>query len=324
MLKVGVLGAGHLGKTHIKVAAASPHLELIGFYDPNLKVAKASDLLKNQKAFQNLEELIEAVDIVDIVSPASTHFELAQKAIEAGKHVFIEKPMTATVAEAYEIIRLAEQKGVMGQVGHIERFNPAYLALQPFIEAPRFIETHRLAEFNPRGTDVSVVIDLMIHDIDIILSTVNAPIKNIQASGVAVISKSPDICNARIEFENGCVANLTASRISLNKLRKTRFFQKNASLVVDYLTQQVEILTIKDYNPESAEDLALVLSNAEGEKKQVLFENPQINKTNPIQDELEHFALCIENKLSPRVSLYDGAKALEVAHQIIDFMEAQI
>ncbi|NDG46994.1 MAG: gfo/Idh/MocA family oxidoreductase, partial [Flavobacteriia bacterium] len=269
MLKVGVFGAGHLGKIHIKVIAASPKLELIGYYDPNLDLAQSSDLLKKHKAFQSPEELIHAVDIVDIVSTPQTHFSIAQKAIEAGKHLFIEKPMAATVAEATEIIQLAEQKGVIGQVGHIERFNPAYIALQPFIENPRFIETHRLAEFNPRGTTVSVVLDLMIHDIDIVLSTVKAPIKNIQASGVAVISKSPDICNARIEFENGCIANLTASRVSLKKVRKSRFFQKNASLVVDYLTQQVEILTIKDHDPESAEDLAVVLSNAEGEKKQV-------------------------------------------------------
>jgi predicted dehydrogenase len=321
MLKVGVFGAGHLGKIHIKVIAASPKLELIGYYDPNLDLAQSSDLLKKHKAFQSPEELIHAVDIVDIVSTPQTHFSIAQKAIEAGKHLFIEKPMAATVAEATEIIQLAEQKGVLGQVGHIERFNPAYIALQPFIDNPRFIETHRLAEFNPRGTAVSVVLDLMIHDIDIVLSTVNAPIKNIQASGVAVISKSPDICNARIEFENGCVANLTASRVSLKKVRKSRFFQKNASLVVDYLTQQVEILTIKDHDPESAEDLAVVLSNAEGEKKQVLFENPTIPKTNPIQDELEHLASCIENKSIPRVSLKEGAQALEVAHQIIACME---
>lgn len=321
MLKVGVFGAGHLGKTHIKVAAASPRLTLAGFYDPNHDLVKSSDLLKNQQSFQSPEALIDAVDIVDIVTPAPTHFELAQKAIEAGKHLFIEKPLTATLAEAQALIQLAEQKKIIGQVGHIERFNPAYIALQPFINNPQFIETHRLAEFNPRGNDVSVVLDLMIHDIDIVLNVVNAPIKTIRASGVAVISKSPDICNVRIEFENGCVANLTASRVSLRKVRKTRFFQKNAYLVVDYLTQQVEVLTIKDFSSASKEDLAIVLNNAEGEKKQVIFENPLILKTNPIQDELEHLVDCIENKLIPRVTLHDGAQALEVAEQIIANME---
>lgn len=318
MIKIGVFGAGHLGKTHLKLAEASKELDLIGFYDPNPETVNSIDFSKKYKAFKSSEALIEAVDIVDIVTPTSSHFELARKAILAKKHVFIEKPLTNTVKEAKSLIELAETEGVLGQVGHVERFNPAFQAVLPSLTNPKFIETHRLSEFNPRGTDVSVILDLMIHDIDIVLSVVNSPIKNIHASGVAVISETPDISNARIEFENGCVANFTASRISLKKMRKSRFFQKNAYIVLDYLTKQVEVVKMKDVGPDSYEDLTLLLTNAEGEKKQIYFENPTIKNTNPIQEELEHFAHCIQANKTPEVSLRDGARALEVAYQIID------
>ncbi|MDA8947599.1 Gfo/Idh/MocA family oxidoreductase [Flavobacteriaceae bacterium] len=317
MLKIGVFGAGHLGKIHLKVAETSNELELVGFYDPNPEAVKKIVAEKNYVAFSSPEELIEAVDIVDIVTPTLSHFEIAQKAIKAKKNVFIEKPLTNTTAEAYRLVEMAEKAGVLGQVGHVERFNPAYQAVLPSLTNPLFIETHRLAEFNPRGTDVSVVLDLMIHDIDIVLSVVNSPIKNIQASGVAVISETPDISNARIEFENGCVANFTASRISLKKMRKSRFFQKNAYIALDFLTKQVEIVKMKEVSAETNEDLALLLTNAEGEKKQIYFENPVIENTNPILEELEHLASSIQNNSTPRVSLKDGARALEVAHQII-------
>ena len=318
MIKIGVFGAGHLGKTHLKLAEASKELDLIGFYDPNPETFNSIDSSKKYKAFKSSEALIEAVDIVDIVTPTSSHFELARKAIMAKKHVFIEKPLTNTVKEAKSLVELAETEGVLGQVGHVERFNPAYQAVLPSLTNPKFIETHRLSEFNPRGTDVSVVLDLMIHDIDIVLSVVDSPITNIHASGVAVISETPDISNARIEFENGCVANFTASRISLKKMRKSRFFQKNAYIVLDYLTKQVEVVKMKDVGPDSYEDLTLLLTNAEGEKKQIYFENPTIKNTNPIQEELEHFAHCIQANKTPEVSLRDGARALEVAYQIID------
>ena len=318
MIKIGVFGAGHLGKTHLKLAEASKELDLIGFYDPNPETVNSIDFSKKHKAFKSSEALIEAVDIVDIVTPTSSHFELARKAILAKKHVFIEKPLTNTVKEAKSLIELAETEGVLGQVGHVERFNPAFQAVLPSLTNPKFIETHRLSEFNPRGTDVSVILDLMIHDIDIVLSVVNSPIKNIHASGVAVISETPDISNARIEFENGCVANFTASRISLKKMRKSRFFQKNAYIVLDYLTKQVEVVKMKDVGPDSYEDLTLLLTNAEGEKKQIYFENPTIKNTNPIQEELEQFAHCIQANKTPEVSLRDGARALEVAYQIID------
>ena len=316
MLKIGILGAGHLGKIHLRIVASSPTYELVGFYDPDTEaVAK---LVKEQgyTAYESAEALIEAVDVVSIITPTLSHFEMAKKAIRAKKHVFIEKPIAKTDQEAASLTQLADEYGVLGQVGHVERFNPAFKAVQSSLQNPMFIETHRLAEFNPRGTDVSVVLDLMIHDIDIVLSVVHSPIKHIDASGVAVISDTPDISNARIVFENGCVANFTASRISLKKMRKTRFFQKNAYIAIDYLTQKVEVVKMKDA-PEQADDLSILLTNAEGEKKQIYFENPSILKGNAIQDELEHFASCIHEKKKPTVSLQDGAAALVVAHKII-------
>jgi predicted dehydrogenase len=316
MLKIGILGAGHLGKIHLRIAEASEHYELVGFYDPNPETVTALTLDYNYHAFDSAEALIQASDVVDIVTPTLSHFEMASLAIHAKKHVFIEKPLAKTDEESACLVALAKSKGVLGQVGHVERFNPAFQSVLNSITSPLFIEAHRLAEFNPRGTDVSVVLDLMIHDIDIILSMVNSPIKRIDASGVSVISETPDISNARIEFENGCVANLTASRISLKKMRKTRFFQKNAYIAVDFLAKKVEVVKIKDA-PKVTEDLALLLTNAEGEKKQIYFENPEIEESNAIQQELEHFAFCIHNNQKPLVSLKDGAKALEVAHKII-------
>lgn len=318
MLKIGVFGAGHLGKIHLKIAKSSSKLELVGFYDSSSEAANKIVSENEYKFFDNPEDLINAVDIVDIVTPTLSHFDIAKMAINAKKHVFIEKPLTNTIDEANELVNLARSQGVFGQVGHVERFNPAYQAVLPSLTQPMFIETHRLSEFNPRGTDVSVVLDLMIHDIDIVLSVVKSPIKNIHASGVSVISETPDISNARIEFENGCVANFTASRISLKKMRKSRFFQKNAYIALDFLTKQVEIVKMKEVSPDLQQDLALLLTNAEGKKKQIYFENPVIEKTNPIQEELEHLASCVEKKQTPIVSLSDGAKALEVAHQIIN------
>ena len=318
MLKIGVFGAGHLGKIHLKIAKSSSKLELVGFYDSSSEAANKIVSENEYKFFDNPEDLINAVDIVDIVTPTLSHFDIAKMAINAKKHVFIEKPLTNTIDEANELVNLARSQGVFGQVGHVERFNPAYQAVLPSLTQPMFIETHRLSEFNPRGTDVSVVLDLMIHDIDIVLSVVKSPIKNIHASGVSVISETPDISNARIEFENGCVANFTASRISLKKMRKSRFFQKNTYIALDFLTKQVEIVKMKEVSPDLQQDLALLLTNAEGKKKQIYFENPVIEKTNPIQEELEHLASCIEKKQTPIVSLSDGAKALEVAHQIIN------
>lgn len=316
MLRIGILGAGHLGRIHLRLVAASPAFELVGFYDPNAAAVDKLVSEKDYRAFESAEALIDAVDVVSIITPTLSHFEMAEKALRSKKHVFIEKPIAQNDEEAQKLVKLASENGVLGQVGHVERFNPAFQAIQPSLDTPLFIETHRLAEFNPRGTDVSVVLDLMIHDIDIVLSVVDSPIKRIDASGVAVISETPDISNARITFENGCVANFTASRISLKKMRKTRFFQKNAYIAVDYLAKKVEVVKIKDA-PNKTEDLSILLTNAEGKKKQIYFENPAISETNAILEELEHFAHCIKTKQIPKVSLKDGAYALEVAHRVI-------
>ena len=254
--------------------------------------------------------------MVDIVTPTLSHFDCGKKAIQKGRHIFVEKPITKTVEEAEELIALSEKHNVKGQVGHVERFNPAFLAVKNKIENPMFIETHRLAEFNPRGTDVPVVLDLMIHDIAAILSVVPSKVKQVNASGVSVISNSPDIANARIEFENGCVANLTSSRISLKNMRKSRFFQRDAYISVDFLDKKVEVVKMKDA-PEKPGDFDMVLQNAEGIKKQIYFENPEVEPNNAILDELETFADAITNNTEPAVSLKAGTEALKVALQII-------
>ena len=320
MLKVGVLGAGHLGKIHLRLLNESEKFELIGFHDSDtINAKKAADEF-GYTYFDNINTLIDAVDVVDIVTPTLSHFDCAKKAMEKGRHVFIEKPITNTLEEAEELLSLAEKHKVKGQVGHVERFNPAFAAVKDKIKNPMFIETHRLAEFNPRGTDVPVVLDLMIHDIDAILSVINSEVKQINASGVSVISNSPDIANARIEFENGCVANLTASRISLKNMRKSRFFQKDAYIAVDFLEKKVEVVKMKDA-PEKAGDFDMILQNAEGLKKQIYFENPDITNNNAIKDELETFADAIENDTTPIVTLKQGTEALRVALKIIDSFE---
>ena len=317
MLKVGVLGAGHLGKIHLKLLQQSDKYNLIGFFDPSTENAQNVTKEFGYTSFSSVTDLIDAVDIVDIVTPTLSHFNCAKEAITKGKHIFIEKPITNTVSEAEAIRTLVSQEHVKGQVGHVERFNPAFTAVKDMIKSPMFIEAHRLAEFNPRGTDVPVVLDLMIHDIDIILSVVNSKVKNIHASGVSVISDTPDIANARIEFENGCVANLTASRISMKNMRKSRFFQKDAYISVDFLEKKSEVVKMKDV-PENPDEFAMILQNAEGVKKQIYFKNPTVEPNNAILDELETFADAIIHDTKPIVTLNDGAKALRVAQQIID------
>ena len=316
MLKAGVLGAGHLGKIHLRLLNQSEKYELVGFYDPDETNAKSVANEFGYKYFNSIEALINAVDMVDIVTPTLSHYECAKQAIAKGKHIFIEKPITNTVEEAEEIRKLVASHKVKGQVGHVERFNPAFIAVKEMINAPMFIETHRLAEFNPRGTDVPVVLDLMIHDIDIILSVVNSKVKHVSASGVSVISDTPDIANARIEFENGCVANLTASRISLKNMRKTRFFQRDAYISVDFLEKKCEVVKMQDA-PEHPGDFDMILQNAEGIKKQIYFDNPDISNNNAILDELETFVDAINNNTNPIVTLHDGTEALRVATMII-------
>ena len=314
-LKVGVLGAGHLGKIHLRLLNQSERYELVGFYDPNQEQAQKVVAEFGYTYFDSIDKLIAAVEVVDIVTPTLSHYECAMKAIAAKRHIFIEKPITNTVEEAEQIYRLLEANHLKGQVGHVERFNPAFVAAKPAIKNPMFIEVHRLAEFNPRGTGVSVVLDLMIHDIDVLLSVVHSPVKQVEASGVAVISKSPDITNARIEFENGCVANLTASRISMKNMRKSRFFQRDAYISVDFLEKKVEVIHMKDA-PENPGEYDMILQNAEGDRKQIYFEHPEVLPTNAILNELETFADAIEHNTTPVVTFQQGTEALRLAKQI--------
>ncbi|HIP32004.1 MAG TPA: Gfo/Idh/MocA family oxidoreductase [Crocinitomicaceae bacterium] len=319
MLKVGVLGAGHLGKIHIRLLLElKDQFEFVGFYDPNEDNANLAIETFNIKRFESIESLLDEVDCIDIVTPTLSHFDCASKALRKSKHVFIEKPITETVAEAKALINLAHEAGVKVQVGHVERFNPAFQAAVPYIKSPMFIETHRLAQFNPRGTDVPVVLDLMIHDLDAILSVVPSTIKRISASGVAVVSDTPDIANARIEFDNGCVANLTASRISMKNMRKSRFFQKDAYISVDFLTKELEVVRMQDVEGEP-NPFDVVFDMGEGKPvKKVLFDKPDIEDVNAIKEELSTFGEAIVNDTTPIVSIEDGYNALDVAQQIVD------
>lgn len=321
MLKIGVLGAGHLGKIHIRCIKEINTYNLIGFYDPDNQVAELVEKEFGIRRFRSVEELVEYVDVVDIVTPTLSHYECAKIAFRAAKHVFIEKPLTTTIKEAEELIELAREAGVKVQVGHVERFNPAFMAVQEHILNPMFIESHRLAQFNPRGTDVPVILDLMIHDIDIVLSIVKANVKKISASGVAVVSDSPDIANARIEFENGCVANFTASRISMKNMRKTRFFQRDAYISVDFLTKESEIVRMK--NIEGTPDplsITIDLGNNKG-IKQIYFEKPVVEPVNAIRKELETLYESIVNNTEPPVTINDGYNSLNLAYQIIEKLE---
>ncbi len=318
MLKVGVLGAGHLGKIHLKCLSNLPdHYSVIGFYDANPEVAAIVSKEIGIPFFKTIEELIAAVDVVDIVTPTLNHYDCAVKALKACKHAFIEKPITETAEQAKQLIKLTEEAGVLAQVGHVERFNPAYLSARNYIQNPMFIETHRLAEFNPRGTDVPVVLDLMIHDIDIVLSLVKSNIKKINASGVAVVSDTPDIANARIEFDSGCVANLTASRISLKNMRKTRIFQRDAYVTIDFLEKNSEVIRMKD-DVDHNDPFAMIMDLGNGKEKQIYFEQPESLKTNAIQEELQSFAQAINKKGEVSVTLEDGYQALDVATQILE------
>lgn len=323
MLRVGVLGAGHLGKIHIRLLKENPNFELVGFYDPDAEKASQASEEFGVANFTNIDSLIGEVDAVDIVTPTLSHYECATKAIRQFKHVFIEKPITNTMEEAASLMRLAEEANVKVQVGHVERFNPAFIAGSEYLQNPMFIETHRLAEFNPRGTDVSVVLDLMIHDIDIILSVVKSPVKKISASGVAVVSDSPDITNARIEFSSGCVANLTASRISLKNMRKSRFFQQNAYISMDFLEKKVEVIKMKDIEGEP-DPFSVSIDLGEGKgAKEIYFDKPDIKETNAIGEELTAFAEAINTDTRPIVNISDGYDALDLAYQIIDKMAMQ-
>jgi len=325
MLKIGVLGVGHLGKIHIKCIQEIAGYSLEGFFDTDEQNSKHVVKEFGIKQFNSIDELIAAVDVVDIVTPTIAHFELAAKALKQFRHVFIEKPIVATPEQALSLMQIASEANVKVQVGHVERFNPAMIAAEPFIENPMFIEAHRLAGFNLRGTDVPVILDLMIHDIDIILHLVKAELRKISASGVAVISRTADIANARLEFSNGCVANLTASRISLKPMRKTRIFQRDAYVAIDFLEKKTEIVRLKGMNESFLNSAIPPMEIGIGEdKKQLVFEKPTILPSNAIKTELESFASSILNNKIPYVTLNDGYLALQVAHQIMEKVERNI
>ena len=317
MLKIGVIGAGHLGKIHIQQWKEVPTVQLIGFFDPSDEQAEKAIAEYNVIRYTDIDALIQEADALDIVAPTTNHYDIAKKCLLAGKHFFIEKPLANTLEEGRELVKLVKEAGVKCQVGHVERYNPAYLALTEETLQPMFIEAHRLSQFNPRGTDVSVILDLMIHDIDIVMHLVKSPVRRISASGVSVISETPDIANARIEFENGCVANLTASRISMKNMRKSRFFQKDAYISVDFLEKRCEVVKMKDA-PEVPGDFDMILQNAEGVKKQIYFSNPEVEQNNAILDELNSFEDAINNNTTPVVTLEQATEALRVAYQIID------
>ena len=315
MLKVGVFGVGHLGKFHLNNWKEIEGVELTGFYDPGDDNAKEVIEKYGLTRFDDAAKLMDACDMVDIVAPTIAHFDLAKAAITRGKHVFVEKPLANTMSEAKELVKLAREANIKFQVGHVERFNPAFLALSDYRINPMFIEVHRLAQFNPRGTDVSVILDLMIHDIDIILSLVKSNVKNISANGVAVMSDTPDIANVRIEFDNGCVANLTSSRISMKKMRKMRLFQKDAYIGIDFLAKKTEIIKLN--TPDDKHVFTFDIETHSG-KKTIAVANPVIPEGNAIKMELQAFAAAITHNRETPVTVQDGFRAMDVAHQILE------
>lgn len=323
MLKIGVLGAGHLGKIHINCIKQIEQYELVGFYDPANDTAHQVEAEMQVRSFTTVDALIDAVDVVDIVTPTVRHFECASKALKKRKHVFIEKPIVATPEEANALKKIADEAGVKVQVGHVERFNPAFIAAEPFLKDPLFIEVHRLAQFNPRGTDVPVVLDLMVHDLDILLTIVKSPIAHISASGVSIVSHTPDITNVRLEFENGTVANLTASRLSMKNMRKTRIFQRDAYITIDFLDKKAEIFRINDTVDET-NPLSANITLADGSEKQITFEMPEIHPINAIKTELESFYDAIVHNHKPAVTIDDGINVLKLAYRILEAVECSI
>ena len=315
MLKVGVIGAGHLGKFHLNNWAKIEGVKLVGFSDTDDANAQLVSEKYNLPRYTAVEKLIDDCDALDIVAPTSFHFELCEAAIKKGKHIFVEKPLANTMDEARALVKLAKEANIKFQVGHVERFNPAFLALKETSLKPMFIEVHRLAQFNPRGTDVSVILDLMIHDIDIILSLVKSNVNYISANGVSVMSDTPDIANVRIEFDNGCVANLTSSRISMKKMRKMRLFQKDAYIGIDFLEKKTEIIKLN--TPEDKNVFTFDIETNSG-KKTIAIANPNVPEVNAIKMELEEFRNAIINNTDTPVSVVDGFRAMDVAHQILE------
>ncbi|MFN5439912.1 MAG: Gfo/Idh/MocA family protein [Bacteroidota bacterium] len=321
MLKIGIFGVGHLGKFHIKNWKEIDNVEVIGFYDPNDAVANDVEAEFGLKRYADMDELIDDADAVDVVTPTQFHFPVCEAALRKSKHVFVEKPLANNMEEAAALLKLTKEAKVKFQVGHVERFNPAFTALDKSSIQPMFIEVHRLAQFNPRGTEVSVILDLMIHDIDVILSMVKSDIKQISASGVAVMTDTPDIANVRIEFHNGCVANLTSSRISMKKMRKMRVFQRDAYIGIDFLEKKSEIIRLKQES-DIEELFSFEIDTPKGSRT-IVVENPLSASENALRTELSSFRDAILQDLTPVVSELDGYQALEVAHLILEKMNSQ-
>ncbi len=321
-VKIGLLGAGHLGKIHLKLLQEIEGFEVVGFFDVDEIVQKNVSEEFEVKAYPKAEKLIAECDAVDIVTPTSFHYPLGAYAAKKGKHIFIEKPLCSTVSEARKLVDIVDEVRVKAMVGHVERFNPAMLSLKNKHIDPLFIEVHRLAQFNPRGTDVSVVLDLMIHDLDIILSLVKGNVKRVHASGVAIVSDSPDIANARIEFDNGCVANLTASRISMKNMRKMRIFQQGAYISLDFMKKKSEVITIHDMPEVNEQYLELEIPGKS--KKYIQFNQTEGEEVNAIKMELELFLQSIQHNTKVPVPVHDGLRAMEVAHTILEKIRKQL
>ena len=323
-LKVGVIGSGHLGSLHAKMFSRIGTAELVGLYDVNRDRAGVVAGEVGTKAFDSLDALIAAVDAVSIATTTGAHYEVGMKALSAGKHVFVEKPMTETIPQGQELVEAARKKDRTLQVGHIERFNPAILALEGYHLQPLFIESHRLAQFNPRGTDVAVVLDLMIHDIDLILSLVKSDVTRIDANGVAVVSDTADIANARIQFSNGCVANVTASRISQNKMRKMRLFQRDAYISIDFAQGLAEVFRLVDSEKSNIQSTMLLGQIEQGKRKRsIVYEQPEVQDVNSLKYELELFVRAVQEGTEPSVTGRDGLQALQVADEILKMIESQ-
>ncbi len=323
-LRIGVIGVGHLGALHAKMLSDMPGVRLAGVFDADPGRAESVAGQYGVPAAADLETLLGSVDAVTVATSTNAHCAVALKALERGRHVFVEKPITASVAEADTLCRAASDRGLLIQVGHIERFNPAILALEKYQIAPMFVESHRLAQFNPRGTDVGVVLDLMIHDIDLILTFVRSPVRAVEANGVAVVSDSVDIANARIQFENGCVANVTASRISQRKMRKMRLFQKSGYISIDFSEGVAEVFRLVGEDEPDVKGTMMLGELGSGKhRRKIVYELPEVKEVNALRYELELFAGTIRSGSRPVVSGEDGRRALEVANTIMEKISQQ-
>lgn len=306
-LRAGVIGVGHLGQHHARLYASLSGAQLVGVLDQSIERAQAVADRHEARVFRTVDELLPHVDVVSIAVPTSGHYAVAKSCLQAGKHILIEKPIAVTPGEAQELVELAKQRGCCLQVGHSERFNPIMTMMRPHIKKPVFIECHRLSSFSERGTDVDVVLDLMIHDLDLVLSLNPGPVAEVRASGVAVLSSSIDIANARIQFQSGGVANLTSSRVSTNKMRRLRIFQRDNYLSIDFQTRQGMICR----------------RNAKaGERPTVDVEHVQSGDEEPLKLQLESFLHAAGTGEKPVVSGEDGAAAVNVAHQVLQAIEA--